>query len=631
MKKDSLINKYSEFSEGFILDKMIKESIFYYSPDIRKILAKLSPKNAIAKDIMSIETEDIKPDITFIDLDTEGFLSFSTMRNAKKIITDKFPNLDYVDVKPDVDMADSLWELDKSGNGSGLFKKSRNPLAIGKLVNKLFPKKYSDKEREEFVNLFKSTIGKEAERFEIVDGDLIPFWYRKENYKEVSGNLGNSCMRDKSASTFDLYAKNPDICKMVILLDDDELIGRALIWKVTKYKKNGREIESPEWFMDRQYTIKESDVTKFRKFADDKGWAYKTNNNHHSLSSITWKGESFSVNMTIQLPKNGSNYGYGRYPYMDTFKRFDIDNGTLHNDDEEDNYGHYLLDDTDGGYTETTGGVWSEWHGENIPEERSVWSDWADSYLWDNRCVEVTSGNRRNRGYYPDDCEDIVFDEWNNESIHQDDAVYSESYGYYILYDEATRVLSKVYSDGSCDEYGDSGWVHREDDYIISKSDIEDRLWYRILSEKYEDWLDYENIDSRILEKDYKDDLILKKMKIETYRVEDALDGSDSMDLDGVEYLTKIDAKILGWNLDISDFRKTDQFDYHEEIKILIPILEEKLKQEIKKVEGILMGKNDDELPLEFDEESVENSKSMANRVINPLKDRLLEIKMYSE
>jgi hypothetical protein len=38
--------------------------------------------------------------------------------------------------------------------------------------------------------------------------------------------------------------------------------------------------------MDRQYTSKDSDVIKFKNYAKDKGWAYKANNNHHSLEPI---------------------------------------------------------------------------------------------------------------------------------------------------------------------------------------------------------------------------------------------------------------------------------------------------------------------------------------------------------
>jgi hypothetical protein len=63
--------------------------------------------------------------------------------------------------------------------------------------------------------------------------------------------------------------------------------------------------------------------------------------------------------MTIQLGKSGGDYDYGRYPYVDTFRRYDPTSGILYNDDDEDskNEGQYILADTGGGYTEIEGGV----------------------------------------------------------------------------------------------------------------------------------------------------------------------------------------------------------------------------------------------------------------------------------
>ena len=37
-----------------------------------------------------------------------------------------------------------------------------------------------------------------------------------------------------------------------------------------------KDIEGVEYFMDRQYTIKESDVQKFKNYASEQGWCYKS-------------------------------------------------------------------------------------------------------------------------------------------------------------------------------------------------------------------------------------------------------------------------------------------------------------------------------------------------------------------
>lgn len=631
-----MLYKYHNFNENLFLEKLINESIFYYSPDVRRVLAKISKTNTIAKDIMSIETVDIKPDITFVDLDKEGYLSFSTMRNAKKNIVDKFSHLDYIDTKPDVDLADELWSLDKRGSerATGVYSKSRNQVAIGKFVNKLFPDKYSDKEREEFVNLFKSTIENTGEKFKVVESDEIAFWYHVSNYKEKSGTLGNSCMAEKPSSIFEVYTKNPEICKMLILTEDDKLIGRALLWKVTSYRHLGRQWEGPEWYMDRQYTIKESDIQKLRKYAEEKGWAYKTNNNHHSFVSITVNGENRNVEMTIQLKKNGSDYRYGRYPYMDTFRRYDVDRGILHNDDQDDNEGQYLLDDTGGGYTETNSGVYSEWHGETIPENRAIWSEWADSYLWNNRVVEVTRGSRRNRGYYPEDCDVIVHSEWYNDYLHEDDAVYSEAYDDRLLEDDAVKVIDNIYSDGSIEPHDEASWYHENDDEVVYiSSKMTNSSWHEILSNRFSDWDDYQYIHSSLLEKDYKGDYILKKFKIETFKVIGESEDPNPVNLEGIEFLTEIDAEILGHELNMSERRVTDLFDYHKELEDLLDTLEKRLKKKIERYNKMLNDDTSGELPLKFDKVMIRKSKEKVEKLITPLTRRLeeLENKEFSE
>ena len=320
-----MISKYNSFTLDLLLEKAINESFLYYSPNVRKALSRIKG-NDIASSLLGSEGTDVKPDMTFIDLGKEGYFSFITMRNAKPLIAARYPNLEWADnietqAMPDVvDYSNELHELDKeSDRGSGVFMKSRNEVGLGRFVNKLFPGKYNSKQIEEFINSFKAILEKAGEYFELVEGEDIEFWYNSENYKEKSGTLGNSCMAQKR-NLFGIYTQNQDVCKMLILKEDDKIIGRALIWKLASIKAGRDIIEGSEYFTDRQYTIKESDVQKFRNYAKEQGWCYKSYNNHHSLGSVTIDGEEKNVRMTIEV----SAKDYNRYPYMDTFKRYDI-------------------------------------------------------------------------------------------------------------------------------------------------------------------------------------------------------------------------------------------------------------------------------------------------------------------
>ena len=88
-----MIFDYNSFLESLNLSQ-INEAILYYSPDLRKYLNKLRDSSDIAKDLLDIETQDVKPDTTFINLDKEGYLSFITSANAIKLIDSKWPDGD---------------------------------------------------------------------------------------------------------------------------------------------------------------------------------------------------------------------------------------------------------------------------------------------------------------------------------------------------------------------------------------------------------------------------------------------------------------------------------------------------------------------------------------------------------
>jgi hypothetical protein len=568
-----MLKRYNEFSGEFLLESAINESVIYYSPALRSSLKAISRNDEIAIDLLNAEATDVKPDITFVDLDKEGYISFTTMRNALKIIND----LGYNHLNIDKESSDRdrrkrlINDIHNHSSLSSVFTKSRNPLKIGKFVNKVIPGKFKDKDIEAFVNKFKANLENTGEIFQLVYGDDIAHWYNSENYQKEEGQLGNSCMRYKGPKTFEIYTKNPEVCKMLVLIENNQLIGRALVWKIESVKAD-QDLPGELYFMDRQYTIKESDVDKFRNYADEKGWAYKTNNNHGSLYNITYKGKSFKADMKVKLKEVGNSYYYDKYPYMDTFRRYDPTTGILVNDDSEsvEYQGQYLLHDTSGGYSEIEGGVWSEWHDARIPENESVWSDWADSYIHRDRSTYVEHGSRRYHGWYPDDAEDIVYDEWSDISIHVDDSVYSSVYGYNILAENSIEAISDVDYDGDPDIDTDS-FYHVDDNDLVYQEDYSNSQWYQVLSDRFSKWDDYKAAVGRLFDINYKGQHILKQFAIEEYKVLEPKD--DSVDIAGIEYLTKLDAEILGYDIDENLVRKTDKFEYYKDIETLISFI----------------------------------------------------------
>jgi hypothetical protein len=589
-----------------ILEKLIlgiNESIIYYSPPLKDILNKIAKKeNEIAKELVNLEGTDVKPDVTYLDIDKEGFLSFITMKNVEKKLKDKGLRDDLInDIvnqggNTGIHLSSALYDQDYN---YGIFSKSRNPIKLGKLLNQVLKGSYTDKEKEEFVNLFKARISGSDEKFELVEGSDIPFWYNRKNYAEEKGQLGGSCMRGGYDRYFQIYADHPEVCKMLILKDDEnKLLGRSLIWKINSKNKD---LEF-EYFMDRQYTIKESDVQKFRDYADSQGWAYKTNNNHSSYYGVTYKGENHSITMEVKTSPD-----YETFPYLDTFKMYDPSTGILNNDrDSSDEYEDwYILEDTGGGYEVVESGVWSDWHDRMIPEDEAVYSEAVSSWIYRDDAVEIEHGWTRHHGWWPEDHDDILYDEYNNYWIHQDDTTYCEDYNESIHSDTAVDIITDIEFDG--DVYSNS--YYWEDDSSVI--DINELISYEFLKENRRGWDDYDYIHKDLLIKNYKGYWILHMLRIEVYDLKE--------EFNGVTKLRKIDAEVLGLEIDKSNSYLVDKISYYQDISNILEELYEKSTLLARKLKDDYEGKGQLRLKFSDEDETIWKSKTF---------DKIKEVKV---
>jgi len=215
--------------------------------------------------------------------------------------------------------------------------------AIGDLGNFDF----SDKDLEQFVNLYKSKsdVVVDEEVFEIVSGEDIKYWYNEDNYYTDWGNgtLSKSCMRDEECQDFfDIYTGSN--CKLLILTrmfeGEKKLIGRALVWKPIILKSRG-DVSGKEYFMDRIYCMKDSDEIKFQEYSDRMGWFRKSQNNSngsYGMMFIDDKG-SFRAHIQCRVPE-----AY-KYPYLDTLKFLNSSRELISNIGF---YDGYILEDTEG-------------------------------------------------------------------------------------------------------------------------------------------------------------------------------------------------------------------------------------------------------------------------------------------
>jgi hypothetical protein len=352
-----------------------------------------------------------------------------------------------------------------------------------------------DKELEEFNKLFMKDdicLRIEGLHFELVSGSKIKDGYLEDNYYNENGSLGSSCMRYSSTQSYiQTYADYPEKIQLLTLVTNDNKIrGRAVVW-------NCLHNEGEITFMDRIYTDNSNFEAYFISYAQKNKWWYKEEQSRSNWENFMSPDNAYldpvkTKGMKILLP-----YAYDKeFPYTDTFVSGDVNvnnvgDVVLYNDTR----GSYDFQDTDGGpLCNRKDMVWSDWHDEDIPEEDSVYSARLGTYIREDDSVEMDNGE-----YMPDGHDDVV--EIRGSYYYMEDCVYSECHGEYYLPDDVT-------------------FVEDEDDYFeLSEVVYSDRLGKDLLkenavySEYYADWLLMEDCE------EINNDWILKE-DVEEYKVE---------------------------------------------------------------------------------------------------------------
>jgi hypothetical protein len=196
-----------------------------------------------------------------------------------------------------------------------VFTTGRQEIRVGRAIRTLLNAKsltFTDAEIEVFVNEFRgilSVMNDVFSRFEIVNGEDLYFWYKRENYEfPRMGNLGTSCQAVGRRDWLEIYIDNPDTVNLLILKSfdqPDKILGRALLWNL----ENGKKL------MDYIYVSKDSDKNVFKEYARAKGFIIRDESHRD-----TW--------VAYLKPKPG---GYESYPSIDTMRHWDRNSGKLSN------------------------------------------------------------------------------------------------------------------------------------------------------------------------------------------------------------------------------------------------------------------------------------------------------------
>ena len=372
-----MIKKYFDFSFFLLL-----ESILKVNPEFDELIRSISDKDPVAKMLLSLIDKDIKTNV--------NYLKPSDKNDDMKFVND-------TQVKRFIDA------------GQDPFDRATNSAKIGRTVRQILTTNgisVTDPQIEKFVNTYKNAwdklFKKTGEGIHVVSGENIRDWYHVDKYVPGGGQLNSSCMRYEETQSFlNIYTENPDVCQLVILVDDkNRLLGRALLWKliggVNKYG----------YYLDRIYTRFDNDAEKIHDWYKD--FIKATDDDY--MSHFMGKTRESKV----QLKK----WKFEKYPYMDTLSVLDYEDGVL---------GTYAIEDRSK----------LQYHIQNTEGDPNVpnhdWSDHYQRWLSNRESIYV---NSLNDYYLESDCVRGYDDNW----IFKDNSIYSDYYKSYIDKDNAVNL-----------------------------------------------------------------------------------------------------------------------------------------------------------------------------------------------
>jgi hypothetical protein len=188
-------------------------------------------------------------------------------------------------------------------NESPWESRMREKMAIGKFLKKLNPFTIPI-DLEKKVNIYKAMYNhfiNDKSKFNIVKGDDVVKWYQEKKYKKGQGKLNKSCMGRHHDKLF-LYTDVKRVAMLILVDEENELLGRALVWNIT---------HPAITYMDRVYTVYPEDENRFYKYAKENGWKTYVND----------KNDLMIIRFNHHIGDEFEN------PYMDTFKYFIEYNG----------------------------------------------------------------------------------------------------------------------------------------------------------------------------------------------------------------------------------------------------------------------------------------------------------------
>jgi len=338
-----------------------------FSHTFKEVLADM-PEDPILDELMNIQYDNKKYDISFVDVEEEkdDFVSYTASNKAKQIL-DK-----YKSIGKDQEGINYCWVH------------YRQKQRLSRFITRIFGNKFTQQQIEEFIKNYKVALKGEVENFSVIEGKEIIKYYSGRMYSgEATGQLQRSCMRyDDSKIFFSLYEKNPDKMKMLILKDpnEDKIYGRANLWYLDE--------PAGRIFMDRIYTTYDWQIKLFIDYAIRNDYIYKSKQMYGgSVIPVVNKGKEEKIIMTVNLNK----INHEHYPYVDTLQFYNPEEAILTSDVEKFNKTGWLALVMANGepLVDSNYNFGIDYLGRMVYRDFLIWSEYDNVYVHKNDAVPL--------------------------------------------------------------------------------------------------------------------------------------------------------------------------------------------------------------------------------------------------
>jgi hypothetical protein len=434
----------------------------HISPKLLDVLNKIAPKSEIAKKLL--RTKISKDDLVDEPVD---YLTISK-KDPSKI------SYAYPEKLEKIENPEEYWTF-----------KGRVEAKPASAIKKVL-KDVTEKELDLFTSLYKAATANKEFDFQIVTGEDITKYYHENTYtRDGYGSLTASCMKYNHCSPyFSIYALNPEVCQMLLMFDNKgSLLGRALLWN-TVDTETGKEVKA----MDRIYCINDDkNIHYFKEWADENGYVARKNQKWFDCLRFESHGNETKLKLSIKI--KDTEYKY--FPYVDTFKFWDIKNGILSNFLPADTTYIKVLADNNGKY-----------HSSNY----LLFDDYMEVYEQSGRMVILdypVSGRRF--ATLRENCE------------------YSDFQGLYVLRDhcEWNDELRDYILKGDFAQYNDQELLEERKNYLKNNGIGDFRLKLkknRFTEDQFQPVFaddDYDDFDDELLDEDDNDEVVVRPQPID--------------------------------------------------------------------------------------------------------------------